>query len=267
MAKTYLQSYLRDSKITRWPDNTFPLTFYIAPFRWYKAPGEAVKYTNMVKKALETWEIASGGIVKFKIVTNLNASQINLDWKRIDRKALGHCYFHFDNVGRLYSAEVQIGLTDGVIHAQYQDENEVFHTILHEIGHALGLGHSPYKEDIMFTPHRYGVINISQNDAESIKWLYKLPYGMSLQEISHKFGVASSDLDDIIQKSKGVKKPSGFEEVKNSVLSPSKDLVVEQETLAQMKKYNIGIQNIQIPSDVQDYIKKTHMAKNKKSPK
>ncbi len=267
MTRTYIQSCLRDSKIIRWPDNTFPLAFYIAPFRWYKAPGEEVKYTAMVKQALEAWERASGGAVKFKLVSNLNASQINLDWKRIDRKALGHCYFHFDSVGRLYSAEVQIGLSDGIIHARYQDESEVYHTILHEIGHAIGLGHSPYKEDIMHSPHRYGVINLSQNDIESAKWLYKLPYGMSVQEISQKFGVASSDLDDIIYRYK-CKKETGelseFEAVKNSIKMPSKDLIEEQETLAEIKKFNLGMQNIQIPSDVQEYIKKTLMDKNKK---
>lgn len=264
MARTYIQSCLRDSKIIRWPEHCFPLTFYMAPFRWYKAQNEGYKYQSIVKRALETWERVSNGKVKFKIVTSLNDSQINLDWKRIDRKALGHCYFHFDNAGRLYSAEVQIGLSDGTIHAQYQDENEVYHTILHEIGHALGLGHSPYKEDIMYTPHRYGVINLSENDISTIQWLYRLPYGATVNEISNKYAIPSADFDFIIQKYSNSSHVSEFEEVKNSIILPKKDLIQEQETLAELKKFNLGLQNIQISPNVQDYIKKTLIDKDNK---
>lgn len=266
MAKTYLQSCLRESKIIRWADHCFPLAFYIAPFRWYKAQNEGYKYQSIVRRALETWERATNGKVKFRVVQTLNESQINLDWKRIDRKALGHCYFHFDNSGRLYSAEVQIGLSDGIIHAQYQDENEVYHTILHEIGHALGLGHSPYTEDIMYTPHRYGVINLSPNDIATMQWLYRLPYGASVHEISQKYKIPSEDLDYIIQKYINNGIVSGFEEVKNSVRLPQKDLIEEQQKLAELKKYNLGIQNIQISTDIQQYIRKTLIDKDIKKP-
>lgn len=42
----------------------------------------------------------------------------------------------------------------------------------------------------------------------------------------------------------------------------------EQDKLAEMKKYNLGLQNIQIPSNVQEYIKKNIVLnKDKKSPK
>ena len=42
--------------------------------------------------------------------------------------------------GSLKGIGVQIGISDGIIHKQYMDENEVYHTILHEIGHAVGRG-------------------------------------------------------------------------------------------------------------------------------
>ncbi len=262
--ETYLQYNLKDGHLIRWPDHFFPLTFYIAPFRWYRGRGEEHKYYGIVQKALRVWEQASRGKCRFIIVSNLNDSQINLEWKRVDRKSLGHCLFNFDEQARLYSAEVQIGLSDGLLHAQYMDENEVYHTVLHEIGHSLGLGHSPYTTDIMYTPHQYGNVTLSQRDVNSIQWLYNLPLSTGVQELSAKYQLNENDIDVIIYRIIHGNATSEFERVKESVkLTPQKDLMTEQSNLAEIKKYQVlALQNIRIPGTTKMFFN-TRQALNK----
>ena len=249
---TYLQHCLRNGKIIRWSDNSMPLKFYIAPFRFYSKQGEDYKYREMVMRAIDTWQKASGGKISFKIETSLSNSQINLDWKRVDRQALGHCYFNVDNNSRVYSAEVQIGISDGIIHKDYMPEEEVYHTILHEIGHTLGLGHSQCGDDIMYTPHKYGVVNLTTQDKLTLQWLYKFQSGMTVSEIASKYGFHTSSIDDVVTNLIKKNTPSEFERVKSSLTIQQRDLLKEQENIADLKKYNLALQNITISENIRN---------------
>lgn len=250
---TYVGKSLNNGKIMRW---TFmPLSVYIAPMKFYSKQGQDAKYRQMVVRALDEWQTATKGRVSFKIVDNLLASNVNVDWKRVERKALGHCYFSFDASSRLYGAEVAIGLTEGVVHADYMDENEVYHTILHEIGHAIGLGHSDNPKDIMYTPHQKGINKISEGDRLTVNWLYSLPQGATVAEVSLKYGIGSNDIDEIITKFIDKKSPSEFEKVKSTISVQKRDLLEEQEAIANLRKYHMALQNVQISEDMKKFFR------------
>ena len=253
---TYLNDNLRSGKLIRWPQQCFPLSVYIAPCSWYSmTDADKYSYMSMVKEALRIWESIANGKVSFNLVNNLNDSQINIEWRRVDRKSLGSCSFNFDTESRLYSAEVSIGISDGIIHKKYMDENEVFHTILHEIGHALGLGHSSNKEDIMYTPHQYGVVRLTQRDINSINWLYELPYGTSVKSLNEAYSLNCNNLDDIIMILEKGHVESKFEQTLKSTQIPSRNLEEEQAKLAEIRKFQMSIQNIRLPKEITDKFK------------
>ena len=62
-----------------------------------------------------------------------------------------------------------------------------------------------------------------------------------MTELAQKHGIASNDIDYIIASISNAGKSKEFENVKNSIRIPKKDLMSEQDKLAEMKKYNLGL--------------------------
>ncbi len=249
---TYINDSFNKGKLARWDSSVMPLKVFIGKFNWYKSIGasDEYKYTQMIIDGFNLWETLSGGVVSFERTMNLYDSNINVEWKRVDRKSLGSCTFNFDKLGRYYSAELSIGLSDGIIHHQYMDENEVFHTIIHEIGHSVGLGHSKTKGDIMYVPHEYGVVNVSNNDIETLKWLYRLPVGKTQQEILNlNSSYQAKSVDELVYKMMNQDSyKSEFEKTKDELMNSAqtKDLSKENQNIGDLKKYLMEINNLKI---------------------
>lgn len=231
-----------------------PIHIYIAPFHWYEKSKQdnSFYYRQMILESLQAWTDASGQLIRFKIVNRLSDSQIDFKWRRVDRKSLGHCQYHLNAQGTLYSAEIQIGISDGILHQEYNNTLEVRHTILHEIGHALGLiGHSDEPEDIMYVPHQYGTVGLSERDTHTLQWLYRLPIGFDFYRagLEHKLEppFTVQDVLDCLSGNPPAPKTKPASQNKLPQAGGGEILLGQHDILSQMGRFYLSTQNIQLP--------------------
>jgi hypothetical protein len=255
---TFLKDSLKENKILRWPDKLMPLKIYVAPFRWYQKSkqNESFIYEHMVSEALNLWTQATNGVFTFNITRDYLNSNVNILWRRANRRSLGLCTINGVKDHMIYSAEVEIGISDGIIHSAYQDLNEVKHTIIHEMGHVIGLPHSPYQEDIMYVPHQYGIVNLSHRDINSARWLYMMDPGFDPAPYMKEWGLESHcsideliwvyENQDIVKAKQQQKKEELTEAPQQHQQQPGSYIMHEQDILAYKNLYQLSLQHIKV---------------------
>ena len=67
--------------------------------------------------------------------------------------------------------ELEIGLKNEYS-GKNTTEESIFFVIMHEFGHALGLGHGVEVDDVMFVPHQKNISIPSENDLYVLKHIY-----------------------------------------------------------------------------------------------
>jgi predicted Zn-dependent protease len=132
-----------------WEDSKFPLNIFIKESRskYYKS-----SYKDYVKYAMDVWRKADDRI-QYRFVSSINDADIALIFvenlgDEYEEDYLGLTNYDTDRNNQIEFSKIQISLIkngDEKISA-----GEIKATIIHELGHAFGLGHSKNNKDLMF---------------------------------------------------------------------------------------------------------------------
>jgi predicted Zn-dependent protease len=141
------KSSLWDGK--HWEESDFPLNIYVkeSSSRYYKS-----SYKDYVKYAMDVWRKADDRI-QYKFVNSVDDADIALIFvenlgDKYEENYLGLTDYDTNRNKEIEFSKIQISLIKNG--DEKVPAGEIKATIIHELGHAFGLGHSESENDLMY---------------------------------------------------------------------------------------------------------------------
>jgi hypothetical protein len=130
-------------------------------------------FLDAVRGALERWRDA-GVPIRFNLDADSSMAEVRFHWRiQFEGERSGQTDLQWDSEGHITGGDITLATFD--LKGQPLDADGVRVMALHEIGHLLGLDHSPDTGDIMYPTPR--VRDLSSHDIATALLLYDLAPG------------------------------------------------------------------------------------------
>ena len=170
-----IQQYIDNSKIRgqlcRWDKQI--INVYITPIT-ANINNKNFMFSQ-IQKSIHSWNEVlqrNGFPVKFYEVNNPQQADITVHWVKVGRVYEGMCKYLSVIGNSIKKISIEIGLPNEFSGKDTTDLS-IYCAIMHEFGHALGLGHGVEIDDIMFVPHQKNISVPDENDLYVLKEIYR----------------------------------------------------------------------------------------------
>lgn len=172
---TYIDALVAtDSMLRRWPDaGGKPLRVWVPTSSSIR--GWSADQPEAVRGAFRAWERELP--VRFTFVDDSTDAEVRVAWveRLAGEQQVGNSLRRYDSEGRILHAEITLsvlGRDDRPLPARTARI-----AALHEVGHMIGLEHSPDQRDVMAARYDGQAVGLSPADVATARLLYTLPSG------------------------------------------------------------------------------------------
>ena len=174
MISSEIQKYIENSKIrgqlAGWKKSF--VNYFITPPLGTSNTKDFIYFQTT--KAANSWNsfLRKNAIpIQFQEVSTPNEADIVVHRTKVGRVYEGMCKYLSVINGEIKKISIDIGLPN-TFSGKETTELSIYCAIMHEFGHALGLGHGIDPDDIMFVPHQKNISSPSENDLYILKKIY-----------------------------------------------------------------------------------------------
>lgn len=167
----YIKNSLIRGKLCKW-DKTI-INVYISPITANIQNKELM--ISKVITAMQSWNKIlriNNLFIQFNQIQNPTQADIIINWVKVGRVYEGMCKYLSVINDVIKKISIEIGLPNKYS-GKDTTELSIYCAIMHEFGHALGLGHGVEIDDIMYVPHQKNISLPSENDLYVLKEIYK----------------------------------------------------------------------------------------------